>query len=316
MPEEEIAYGPAAWLWDYLRRSGACGFLLPLSGGADSSSTAAIVGVMCNMVMDAVQSGDERVRDDALRCAPCGGANTDLQTSLQVVLCTTARIRANAHSSVLHESETFGMGCAKACRIGGYDEGAQIASAQELAGRVFTSVYMGTDNSSAQTRKRSGRLAEEIGCTHIDADVDGAVAAVVTLFTTITGAHQLHDQLLAASALSKALKGSASFQLQQVAKRRAKGRTGMCTRLVQGPFSKTGIPLKLLKSDRGDPAGLAAGRRESPSSFQNQGGPPKYFSRRKRRMCCMMSSKYNKQSSSLQVTHQICSSDRRCPCDR
>jgi NAD+ synthase (glutamine-hydrolysing) len=48
-PEEEIALGPACWLWDYLRRSGASGYLLPLSGGADSSSTAAIVGSMCQV---------------------------------------------------------------------------------------------------------------------------------------------------------------------------------------------------------------------------------------------------------------------------
>ena len=33
-PQEEIALGPACWLWDYLRRSGAAGFFLPLSGGA------------------------------------------------------------------------------------------------------------------------------------------------------------------------------------------------------------------------------------------------------------------------------------------
>ena len=50
-PEEEIALGPACWLWDYLRRSGASGFLLPLSGGADSSSVAAIVGCMCQLVV-------------------------------------------------------------------------------------------------------------------------------------------------------------------------------------------------------------------------------------------------------------------------
>lgn len=31
--EEEIALGPAAWCWDYLRRCGAAGFFLPLSGG-------------------------------------------------------------------------------------------------------------------------------------------------------------------------------------------------------------------------------------------------------------------------------------------
>jgi NAD+ synthase (glutamine-hydrolysing) len=31
-PEEECCLGPACWLWDYLRRSGAAGFFLPLSG--------------------------------------------------------------------------------------------------------------------------------------------------------------------------------------------------------------------------------------------------------------------------------------------
>ncbi|KAF2313491.1 hypothetical protein GH714_011245 [Hevea brasiliensis] len=49
--EEELSLGAACWLWDYLRRSGASGFLLPLSGGADSSSVAAIVGSMCQLVV-------------------------------------------------------------------------------------------------------------------------------------------------------------------------------------------------------------------------------------------------------------------------
>eukprot|EP00986_Skeletonema_menzelii_P016956 scaffold16781_cov155-Skeletonema_menzelii.AAC.4 len=31
-PEEECCLGPACWLWDFLRRSGAAGFFLPLSG--------------------------------------------------------------------------------------------------------------------------------------------------------------------------------------------------------------------------------------------------------------------------------------------
>ncbi|CAI5936085.1 unnamed protein product [Closterium sp. NIES-65] len=66
-PEEEIALGPACWLWDYLRRSGASGFLLPLSGGADSSSVAAIVGCMCQLVVKAIAEGDEQVQQDAER---------------------------------------------------------------------------------------------------------------------------------------------------------------------------------------------------------------------------------------------------------
>ncbi|XP_047944920.1 glutamine-dependent NAD(+) synthetase-like isoform X2 [Salvia hispanica] len=66
-PEEEIAFGPGCWLWDYLRRSGASGFLLPLSGGADSSSVAAIVGCMCQLVVKAISEGDEQVKADAIR---------------------------------------------------------------------------------------------------------------------------------------------------------------------------------------------------------------------------------------------------------
>jgi NAD+ synthase (glutamine-hydrolysing) len=78
-PEEEIAYGPAAWLWDYLRRSGATGFLLPLSGGADSAATATIVGVMCHMVMQALASNDARVAADVRRI--CNYPGDKLPTS-------------------------------------------------------------------------------------------------------------------------------------------------------------------------------------------------------------------------------------------
>ncbi|DAZ98464.1 TPA: hypothetical protein N0F65_001165 [Lagenidium giganteum] len=63
-PEEEIALGPACWLWDYLRRCGGGGFFLPLSGGADSSSVACIVGVMCHVVTDAANKGDKQVIKD------------------------------------------------------------------------------------------------------------------------------------------------------------------------------------------------------------------------------------------------------------
>lgn len=67
LPHEEVALGPACWLWDYLRRSGASGFLLPLSGGADSSSVATIVGSMCRLVVEAIKGGDLQVLYDAFR---------------------------------------------------------------------------------------------------------------------------------------------------------------------------------------------------------------------------------------------------------
>ncbi|KAI1936225.1 glutamine-dependent NAD(+) synthetase [Ophidiomyces ophidiicola] len=69
LPEEEIALGPACWLWDYLRRSRLSGFLVPLSGGIDSCATALIVFSMCRLVVEAIENGNQQVTDDARRIA-------------------------------------------------------------------------------------------------------------------------------------------------------------------------------------------------------------------------------------------------------
>ena len=71
-PEEEIALGPACWLWDYLRRSGAGGYFIPLSGGADSGAVATIVGSMCQLVAKAIREKDESVIRDANRWLEAG----------------------------------------------------------------------------------------------------------------------------------------------------------------------------------------------------------------------------------------------------
>ncbi|EXA50769.1 NAD+ synthase (glutamine-hydrolysing) [Fusarium oxysporum f. sp. pisi HDV247] len=69
VPEEEIALGPACWLWDYLRRSRASGYLVPLSGGIDSCATATIVFSMCRLVVEAIKAGNEEVIEDVKRIA-------------------------------------------------------------------------------------------------------------------------------------------------------------------------------------------------------------------------------------------------------
>ena len=79
-------------MWDYLRRSGLTGFLLPLSGGLDSASVACLVGLlplcvcvcvcvcacvhtfllcciiqvgsMCQLVIAAITEGNSRVAED------------------------------------------------------------------------------------------------------------------------------------------------------------------------------------------------------------------------------------------------------------
>ncbi|KAG1675369.1 hypothetical protein FOA52_012288 [Chlamydomonas sp. UWO 241] len=137
-PEEEIAFGPACWLWDYLRRSGASGFLLPLSGGADSSSTAAIVGAMCQLVVQYAAQGSEEV-------------------------------------------------AAEARRIGQYGPNEKIDDAQALANRIFVTAYMGSVNSSRETRDRSKQLASEVGSYHLALNIDSVCEALVSMFQGLTG---------------------------------------------------------------------------------------------------------------------------------
>lgn len=56
-------------MWDYLRRSGASGFFIPLSGGLDSCSTAVSVYSMCREVLKALHAGNKQVEKECMRIA-------------------------------------------------------------------------------------------------------------------------------------------------------------------------------------------------------------------------------------------------------
>ncbi|KAF8826059.1 hypothetical protein HHX47_DHR6000466 [Lentinula edodes] len=139
-PEEEIALGPACWLWDYLRRSRTQGYFIPLSGGIDSCATAVIVFSMCRLVAEAARRADKQVIADARRIAG--------------------------------EPE---------------DSGYIPSDPREFAGRIFHTCYMGTENSSAETRNRAKNLAGAIGSYHIDLNMDTVVTTVRNLFGFVTG---------------------------------------------------------------------------------------------------------------------------------
>uniref|UniRef100_A0A8C5AQJ8 Glutamine-dependent NAD(+) synthetase n=1 Tax=Gadus morhua TaxID=8049 RepID=A0A8C5AQJ8_GADMO len=129
--------GPACWLWDYLRRSGQAGFLVPLSGGVDSSSTACIVYSMCVLVCRAVQDGNNQVLEDVRR-----------------VVC---------------------------------DPSYRPQEPRELCGRVFTTCYMDSENSSEDTHNRAKELANQIGSTHMTINIELAVKGMLGIFSLVTG---------------------------------------------------------------------------------------------------------------------------------
>ncbi|KAJ2780272.1 glutamine-dependent NAD(+) synthetase [Coemansia javaensis] len=60
-------------------------------------------------------------------------------------------------------------------------------TAQDLAGHLFYTCYMGTENSSAETRARARDLAAAIGSHHVDLRMDAVVTAIVALFVAVAG---------------------------------------------------------------------------------------------------------------------------------
>ncbi len=145
-PEEEIGLGPACWLWDYLRRSEASGYFIPLSGGADSGAVATMVGSMCQLVAKGILD--------------------------------------NVHHVIRDVEKLFGTECVETVKTEYSDPS---LAAKYLANQLLYTCYMGTVNSSRETRQRAKALASEIGSYHLNINIDTLVNALQKLFTGITG---------------------------------------------------------------------------------------------------------------------------------
>ncbi|XP_039982163.1 glutamine-dependent NAD(+) synthetase [Xiphias gladius] len=60
-------------------------------------------------------------------------------------------------------------------------------NARELCGRIFTTCYMASKNSSEDTCNRAKDLASQIGSTHININIDMAVKGILGIFSAVTG---------------------------------------------------------------------------------------------------------------------------------
>ena len=63
------------------------------------------------------------------------------------------------------------------------DPGYHPKDPKELCNRIFVTVYMGTKNSSEETRNRAALLASQIGSHHLSILIDKAVSAMMEIFT-------------------------------------------------------------------------------------------------------------------------------------
>lgn len=66
--------------------------------------------------------------------------------------------------------------------LGAGEEEDLPTTGKEICRALFTTCYMGTANSSQETRERACKLAEQIGSNHISIDIDEAVSANMAIF--------------------------------------------------------------------------------------------------------------------------------------
>jgi len=118
---EEFTRAVALGLFDYLRKSRACGFVVSLSGGADSSAVAVLVARMIELAVE--QLGIDGARE----------------------------------------------------RLAHVPELADDDDVRSLVSRLLLTAYQATRNSSEASREAARAVAEQIGATHLELDVDALV---------------------------------------------------------------------------------------------------------------------------------------------
>ncbi|CAB9519971.1 Glutamine-dependent NAD(+) synthetase [Seminavis robusta] len=162
-PEEECCLGPACWLWDYLRRSGAAGFFLPLSGGADSSSVATIVGAMCHVVVEAIQQNPNgTVAADCRRVCRVDDDQWIPQTPQELanyVLHTTFMGTENSSEKTTSRAKRLGES------VGSYHLSIKIDLMVEAVIKVFSM----TTNKTPRFTVHGGTNAEDLALQNIQA---------------------------------------------------------------------------------------------------------------------------------------------------
>ena len=165
-PEEECCYGPSCWLWDFLRRSGAAGYFLPLSGGADSSAVAMIVGGMTRMVTAAAQEDpDSEVASECRRVCrkeedPSWVPSTP-QEFASCILHTTYMGTDNSSKATESRAERLGK------VIGSYHLSIKIDVAVSAMIKIFTLATGKTPNFSS----RGGTMSEDLALQNIQARI-------------------------------------------------------------------------------------------------------------------------------------------------
>lgn len=203
--EEEIARGPACWLWDYLRRSGMNGFFLPLSGGADSSATATIVGAMCQAVVLATKQSDAdpKLVADVKRVAQL----TDKEGLPQNAQSLANRLLHTAYMPCdkMSSTETRERARDIAAQVGAFHVVADISNVVTAVINTFISIF--GSNYTPQFRSRGGSGAENLALQNVQARVRMVVGYLIAQLGLWTRGRQGNLLVLGSANVDECLRG-------------------------------------------------------------------------------------------------------------
>lgn len=158
-PEQEIAHATGCWLWDYLRRSGTAGFLIPLVGIAIYVARLSLTFAVRRHRLVCYE------RPGLWDVLSCHGRPQRRELS--------GRSRCSAAGSILKRPAEDATGIVQQSLPHSL---VSIEPLSRLQVSNFCSMGMRTQ-SSKETRSRAKELSETIGSFHVDMDIDEVFAA-------------------------------------------------------------------------------------------------------------------------------------------
>jgi len=144
---EEMGDSVARYLFDYMSRSGAVGYFLPLSGGVDSGSTAMLVYYMCDKIVGILMGSDQE-------------------------LIKVVKQRFNPPGSKAYEIRFKAL-------IDGIDNKSdRKQKTQELVNMILHTCNMPTKNNTGKIMVYASKLAIGLGSYHMTAPINDPFIAI------------------------------------------------------------------------------------------------------------------------------------------
>lgn len=163
LQEEEFARAIALALFDYMRKSRARGFVVSLSGGADSAAVSVLSALSVHFAM--AELGEERFWHR-------------LGLPESTASCRAGTVTTEPSAAVPGRAAASGAERGTLARPAhGADAAAPDRQARAAVAQLLTCAYQATRNSSETTRNAARAVAEALGATYHELDVDAQVEA-------------------------------------------------------------------------------------------------------------------------------------------